>query len=117
MKSFDSIGKIPKHPTKEAVRDSFDRTKEDTIGTELEARRLGLSEEEYEKQKRKDFSEKNSPIHSAEENAKFFEMKNFIEQWQKDFDNGVYGTLERIPENAEVVNNTLFRISDPFIAH
>ena len=70
-------------PTQEKIIQQLDKIEEATVGEELEAKRKGISVEEYQKEKRKFYGVEHPDYIHRKEEAESSAMINNIKQWEK----------------------------------
>ena len=109
--------KVSKKPTQEEVIQQLDKIEEATVGEELEARREGISVEEYQKEKRKFYGvERLDYIHKEETESST--LANSMKQWQKEHKEIDQNAFEQLPSDIEIIRNpSIPEMSHVFLSH
>lgn len=109
--------KVSEKPTQEEVIQQLDKIEEATVGEELEAKREGISVEEYQKEKRKFYGVEH-PDSIPKEEAESSTLANSIKQWQKGHKEIDQNALEQLPSAIEIIRNpSIPEMSHVFLSH
>ncbi len=105
-------------PTQEKIIQQLDKIEEATVGEELEAKRKGISVEEYQKEKRKFYGVEHPDYTHRKEETESSTMINNIKQWEKAHKEIDQNKFEQLPFGIEIVRNpSIPEMSHTFLSH